>query len=67
MSYKSSQSNNPVRAGYLLLLTMLSTGVLSGCQYCEPLLLASLITGTVFKLLTAQSTFWNKPLRNTTR
>lgn len=50
------------RNAYLLLLTTLSVGVLSGCQYCEPLLFASLVGGAVFSLLTTESAPWHKTL-----
>ena len=64
MSLKNIQTNNTSHNAYLLLLTTLSVGILTGCQYCEPLLFASLIAGAVFKLLTAQPAPWNKPLKN---
>lgn len=51
---------------YLLLLTALSAGVLSGCQYCEPLLFASLIGGAAFSLLTTESAPWQKTLSDIT-
>ena len=51
----SAQSKNTVRDGYLLLLTILSAGVLVGCQYCEPLLLACLTSGVTFYLLPRQT------------
>ena len=50
------------RNAYLLLLTTLSAGVLSGCQYCEPLLFACLLGGAVFSLLTTESVPWHKTL-----
>ena len=64
MSINNTQTNNSIGNAHLLLLAILSAGVLTGCQYCEPLLFASLIAGAVFKLLTAQPAPWNKPLKN---
>ena len=63
MSLKNTQTKNASDNAYLLLLTALTAGVLTGCQYCEPLLFASLIAGAVFKFLTAQPASWNKSLK----
>jgi hypothetical protein len=34
---------------FLAITTVLAAGVLSGCQYCEPLLMASLVIGAICK------------------
>ena len=36
---------------FLSITVVLAAGVLSGCQYCEPLLMASLVIGVVYKSL----------------
>ena len=67
MPTKNTQTNNPNRNAYLLLLTTLSAGVLTGCQYCEPLLFACLIAGAAFMLLSVQSGPWYKILKSAAR
>jgi len=37
---------------FLSLTTVLAVGILTGCQYCEPLLMAMLIIGVIYKSLT---------------
>jgi hypothetical protein len=34
---------------FLAITTVLAAGVLTGCQYCEPLLMATLVTGVIYK------------------
>lgn len=58
MSSKTSQSNNH----YLAITTVISAGVLSGCEYCIPVL-AALLVLPLIKLATA--TLINKTKVNT--
>jgi hypothetical protein len=37
---------------FLAITTVLAAGVLTGCKYCEPLLMAALVTGVIYKGLT---------------
>ena len=37
---------------FLAMATVLAVGVLTGCQYCEPLLMATLVIGIIYKGLT---------------
>ena len=37
---------------FLSTASLLAVGILSGCQYCEPLLLATLVTGAIYKGVT---------------
>ena len=34
---------------FLAITTVLAVGVLTGCQYCEPLLMATLVVGVIYK------------------
>jgi hypothetical protein len=43
--YTQKSSNR----AFLSIVTVLAVGVLSGCQYCEPLLMATLVIGAVYK------------------
>ena len=67
MTTPDTKTSHPIRNTYLLMLTTLSVGVLTGCEYCEPLLFASLIGGAVFGLLSAESALWHKTLRDISR
>lgn len=42
---KKSQSANI----FLAVTVVLAIGVLTGCQYCEPLLMAMLVIGVIYK------------------
>ena len=42
-------TNNQSTSIFLALSTVLAAGVLTGCQYCEPLLMATLVIGAVYK------------------
>lgn len=37
---------------FLSITALLAVGVLTGCQYCEPLLMATLVTGAIYKGVT---------------
>jgi hypothetical protein len=37
---------------FIAITTMLAAGVLTGCQYCEPLLMATLVIVAIYKGLT---------------
>ena len=37
---------------FLSITAVLAVGVLTGCQYCEPLLMAALVTGAIYKVVT---------------
>lgn len=39
------QSNNL----FLMITMVLATGVLTGCQYCQPLLMAMVIIGVIYR------------------
>lgn len=39
---------NHTNKSFLAITTVLAAGVLSGCQYCEPLLMATLVIGIVY-------------------
>lgn len=34
---------------FLVITTVLAVGLLNGCQYCEPLLMATLVIGVIYK------------------
>lgn len=34
---------------FLAIIAILAVGVLTGCQYCEPLLMAALVIGLIYK------------------
>ena len=41
----SSRSNNR----FLSIAVLLAVGVLTGCQYCEPLLMVTLVIGAIYR------------------
>ena len=42
-------SRNKSGLNFLSIAAVLATGVLTGCQYCEPLLMATLVIGAIYK------------------
>lgn len=40
---------------FLAISAVFATGVLTGCQYCEPLLMATLVIGAIYKGLSYSS------------
>ena len=56
-------TQNPTNNLFLAITTVLAAGVLTGCQYCEPLLMASLVIGVIYKGL-AYSPFAESKLSN---
>ena len=40
---------------FLAISAVLAIGVLTGCQYCEPLLIATLVIGAIYKGLSYSS------------
>jgi hypothetical protein len=51
---------------FLAISAVLATGVLTGCQYCEPLLMATLVIGAIYKGLSyssfAESRYFNQKI-----
>lgn len=46
---KTNKRSNNI---FLSITVVLAVGILTGCQYCEPLLMAALVSGTLYKGLT---------------
>lgn len=51
---------------FLAISVVLAAGVLTGCQYCEPLLMATLVIGAIYKGLSytsfAESGYYNQKI-----